>query len=106
MTVLTTRLAGVSFCDCQENIKLLGNVSEIGISEYDLVREPDNSHDPFAVRVCFGKLFLGYLPKQVARTVAPNMDQGTNLSAQFVSLNKSPYYDLVGMTIRIVQADN
>lgn len=106
MQTVTTKLAGVSFGDCQKNIKLFGNVTAIGISEYDLIREPDNSHDPFAVRVCFGKLYLGYLPRQVARTVASHMDCGENLSAEFVSLNRSPNYDIVGMTVRIVQADN
>jgi hypothetical protein len=103
MNALTTKLAGVSFGDHQKNIKLFCNPAEIGISEYDLIREPQNPHDPFAVRVCFGTICLGYLPKNVAKTVAPHMDTGTNLAAEFVSLNRSQFHDQVGMTVRIIE---
>jgi len=106
MKKLTTKLAGVSFADHQQNIKIFGNAKELGIGEYELLREPHNPHDPFAVRVCFGSISLGYLPKNIARTVAPQMDAGTNLAAEFVSLNLSPFHDQVGMTVRIVQVEN
>jgi hypothetical protein len=106
MKIFTTKLAGVSFGDHQQNIKIFGNAKELGIGEYDLIREPDNAHDPFAVRVCFGTICLGYLPKNIARTVAPQMDAGTNLAAEFVALNRSPFHDQVGMTVRIVQVEN
>lgn len=106
MNGLITKLAGVSFGDHQQNIKLFGNAKELGIDEYELLREPQNSHDPFAVKVCFGGISLGYLPKNLARTVAPQMDAGTNLAAEFVSLNLSPFHDQVGMTVRIVQVEN
>lgn len=103
MKTLTTKLAGVSFNERQKNIKLFGNATELGIGEYELLREPQNPHDPFAVRVCFGTICLGYLPKNVARTVAPQMDAGANLAAEFVSLNRSPFHDQVGMTVRITE---
>jgi hypothetical protein len=103
MTVLTTKLVGVTFGECQENIKLFGNAPELGVGEYELLREPKNPHDPFAVRVCFGNYSLGYLPKNVARTVAPQMDAGTNMVAEFVSLNRSPYHDQVGLTVKIIE---
>jgi hypothetical protein len=103
MNKLTTKLAGVSFGDHQQNIKIFGNAKELGIGEYELLREPQNPHDPFAVRVCFGTICLGYLPKNVARTVAPQMDAGTNLAAEFVSFNRSPFHDQVGMTVRITE---
>ncbi len=35
-------LAGVTFGACQENIKNYAFPTELGIDEYDLVREPDN----------------------------------------------------------------
>jgi hypothetical protein len=103
MKNLITKLAGVTFGDHQQNIKLFGNAQELGISEYDLVREPDNPHDPNAVQVCFGNFSLGYLPKNVARIVGPLMDAGKNLVAKFVSLNRSPYHDSVGLTVKIIE---
>jgi hypothetical protein len=103
MTALTTKLAGVSFSDHQQNIQLFGYPAELGIGEYELVREPENPHDPFAVRVCFCNFCLGYLPKNIAKTVAPLMDAGTKMVAEFVSVNRSPVHDLVGMTVKIIE---
>jgi hypothetical protein len=103
MKNLITKLAGVTFNDHQQNIKLFGNGPELGIGEYDLVREPDNPYDQNAVQVCFGNFSLGYLPKNVARIVAPLMDAGKNLVAKFVSLNRSPYHDQVGLTVKIIE---
>jgi hypothetical protein len=40
-----------------------------------LRREPENSHDRFAIVVAYGGLKLGYLPANVARNVSPVMDQ-------------------------------
>ena len=42
-----------------------------------LVREPDNRHDPFAVRVEWRGAKLGYLPRAANREVAEEMDRGT-----------------------------
>jgi hypothetical protein len=106
MNAFTTKLAGVSFGDHQQNIQLFGYPAELGIEEYELVREPNNEHDPFAVRVCFRNFCLGYLPKNIARKVAPQLDAGTNMVAEFVSVNRSPYHDQVGLTVRIVQVEN
>jgi hypothetical protein len=106
MNALTTKLAGVSFSDHQQNIQLFGYPAELGIGEYDLVREPENPHDPFAVRVCFCNFCLGYLPRTIAKKVAPLMDAGTKMVAEFVSVNRSPYHDQVGLTVRIVQVEN
>ncbi len=52
-----TKLVGVSFGDCQRNIKFLGNP---GINEFDVNREPENQHDPNAIWIGFGKYKLGY----------------------------------------------
>jgi hypothetical protein len=103
MNAFTTKLAGVSYGEHQQNIKLFGNAGELGVGEYELLREPDNPHDQYAVRVCFGRFCLGYLPKKIARKVAPKMDAGTNMVAEFVSVNRSPVHDLVGMTVKIIE---
>lgn len=42
----------------------------------DLIREPDNSHDPFAVKVVLDGRKLGYVPATHSRTVARLMDSG------------------------------
>jgi len=59
MKPIITKLAGVTFGDAQKNIKLFGCKD---INSYALVREPNNPHDPNAIRVAlFRRLFLGYV---------------------------------------------
>lgn len=55
-----------------------------------LVREPDNPHDPRAVRVEWRGIMLGYLPRAENREVAHEMDQGTPLSARIGRLSDDP----------------
>ena len=47
-----------------------------------LVREPDNRHDPFAVRVEWRGAKLGYLPRSDNRDVAEEMDRGTPIAGR------------------------
>ncbi len=101
---ITIKLAGVTFGDAQNNIKLFGCRD---ILTYALIREPDNPHDPNAIRVTLiDKWFMGYIPKHIAKDLAPLMDVGINLVAYFVCLNESPYQDTVGMTVKIVENTN
>jgi HIRAN domain len=93
------KLAGVTFRDAQSNIRTFG-CEDIG--SYALVREPDNPHDPNAIRVALGGiLFLGYVPKEIAKELAPVMDQGRQFIAFFVSRNEHPFHGTVGLTVRI-----
>jgi len=93
------KVKGVTFRDAQRNIKTFG-CEDIG--SYALVREPDNPHDPNAIRVALaGKVFLGYVPKDVASELTPLMDQGKNFMAFFVCRNEHPVYGTVGLTVRI-----
>jgi hypothetical protein len=101
MNKIITRLNGVTFEDAQENIKLLG-CRDIGW--YAMIREPNNPHDPNAIRVTAVGKFMGYIPKDIARTLAPQMDNGSNLMARFVCRNQSPYYSTVGLTVEIVES--
>jgi len=103
MKNIETKLAGVSFGDCQRNIKLLGNP---GINEFDVNREPENPNDPNAVWIGFGKYKLGYLPKTIARELSPLVQTGRNLVALFVSVNRSPFHEQVGMTVKITELKN
>jgi hypothetical protein len=95
-----TKLAGVTFSDAQENIKKFG-CRDIG--SYRLVREPNNPHDPNAIRVELAEFFLGYIPKDKAKDLAPMMDIGRKFLAMFVSRNESPFHDTVGLTVEIVE---
>lgn len=53
-----------------------------------LVREPDNAHDPRAVRVEWQGHKLGYVPRKENEAVARQMDRGASLEARIVRLQK------------------
>ena len=94
------RLVGVTRGDedRQKNVKMFG-CKDIG--SYELVREPENPYDPNAIRVQVGEYLFGYVPRGHARDLAPMMDSGRRFIAFFVSRNKHPDYDTVGLTVRI-----
>jgi hypothetical protein len=54
-----------------------------------LVREPDNPHDPKAVRVEWNGEKLGYLPRAENRTVATEMDRGGRVEARIGALREA-----------------
>jgi hypothetical protein len=95
------KLVGVFFEGAQDNIRQWG-CPDIGT--YALVREKDNPHDPNAIRVAlFGHFYMGYLPKHLAQILAPMIDSGRKFIAEFVRVNRHPYHEEVGLTIRIVE---
>lgn len=53
-----------------------------------LVREPDNAHDPRAVRVEWNGHLLGYVPRAENDAVARQLDRGNKLEARIVRLTK------------------
>jgi HIRAN domain len=53
-----------------------------------LIREPDNPHDPLAVRVEWNGHKLGYLPRRENQAVARQLDHGNPLQARIVRLVK------------------
>ena len=55
-----------------------------------LIREPDNRHDPFAVRVEWRGTKLGYLPRAENRAVAAEMDKGTPIAGRIGRMADSP----------------
>ncbi len=56
----------------------------------DLVREPDNPHDPMAVRVEWRGHKLGYVPRKENRAVAAALDRGEPLAARISRLRDDP----------------
>ena len=55
-----------------------------------LIREPDNPHDPLAIRVEWRGEKLGYLPRAENRDVAQAMDRGTPVSGRIGRLVAHP----------------
>jgi hypothetical protein len=53
-----------------------------------LMREPDNAHDPNAVRVEWKGHVLGYLPRTDNSAVARQLDRGNRLQARVVRLDQ------------------
>ncbi len=51
-----------------------------------LVREPDNPEDQWAIRVCWRGDHLGYIGREVAEKLAPKIDRGAEVSAEFIDL--------------------
>jgi hypothetical protein len=98
---MVVKLSGVSFGNAQSNIKTFGSPD---IRWFALVREPGNPHDTNAIRVAlFGEFFMGYVPKDVAAQLASLMDEGRLFDAEFVCVNKHPYHEVVGLTVKIVE---
>ena len=95
-----TKLAGVSFGNCQKNIDKWGHPD---IGYFSLSREPENPHDPNAVGVWFLDDRLGYLPKPVAERIAQVMDRGAKLTARFVCRNQLAPDSIVGLTVEIIE---
>jgi len=94
------RLSGVTFGNCQENIRKWGR-KETG--SYSLVREPENSYDKNAIKVFYGEDELGYVPAKTAAKLAPLMDTGKRFKAEFVQQNTSSFSDVVGLTVNLVE---
>jgi hypothetical protein len=55
-----------------------------------LIREPDNRHDPYAIRVEWQGQQLGYVPRVNNRALAAALDAGERLSARIAALNRHP----------------
>lgn len=55
----------------------------------ELVREPDNVHDPRAVRVEWHGIKLGYVPRRDNEAVARLLDRGSRLEARITRLVKT-----------------
>ena len=55
----------------------------------ELVREPQNIHDPRAVRVEWHGIKLGYVPRRDNEAVARLLDRGSRLEARIVRLSAS-----------------
>lgn len=100
---IVTKLVQVTFNDAPKNITTFGKA---GIVPYHLIREPENQQDANAISVCaYGQFYMGYIPPALAKGLAPLMDAGQVLVAQFVKINQSDISALRGITVKIVKAN-
>jgi single-stranded-DNA-specific exonuclease len=76
-----TKVVGVSFEGRQEIVAGLAAGDPL-----ELVRDPENPHDANAIAVRYGKLQLGYLRREIARRLAPNIDAGDRYTASVGSV--------------------
>jgi single-stranded-DNA-specific exonuclease len=51
-----------------------------------LVRDRENPHDPNAIQIRYGALQIGFLRREIARRLAPNMDAGDRYTASVGSV--------------------
>ncbi|MGH7736677.1 MAG: helicase-related protein [Candidatus Tyrphobacter sp.] len=76
-----SKIVGVSFEGRQDTIAGLRDGASL-----ELVRQPDNPSDANAIAVFYGALQLGYLRKEIAKHLAPNIDGGARYRARIASL--------------------
>ncbi len=81
--VQSSPVAGFQFHEGRQ----LWNRLQVG-DELTLVREPDNPHDPRAIRVEWHGHMLGYVPRAENESVARQLDRGNKLEARIIRLTK------------------
>ena len=79
VTALTTEASSASPSRAGEDL-IRG--PRTGTETLDLVRQPDNEHDPNAIAVHFGRLHIGFVKKAIAARIAPNIDAGERYRAE------------------------
>jgi hypothetical protein len=85
LLVQESRLAGYRYAAAAEVWPLL----RVG-DELELSREPDNPHDPNAVRVQWRGWKLGYVPRRENAALAWGLDRGETLRARISRLEPHP----------------
>jgi single-stranded-DNA-specific exonuclease len=72
-----TKVAGVSFEGRQDTVAALRRGEAV-----ELRRDAANAHDPNAIGVWYGALQIGFLKREIAKRVAPNIDGGERYTAE------------------------
>lgn len=105
-SVLASLLTALSLAAQAQTVKMLVQRSPLAGFQYyagaalwerlrvgdalTLIREPDNPHDPRAVRVEWRGVKLGYLPRAENEAVAAAMDRGERVTARIAALVAHP----------------
>jgi hypothetical protein len=70
-----------------------------------LRRDPDNAHDPNAIAVLAGEEQAGWVPRELAEELAPQIDAGTAWSAVVLREQRaSPRDPRTGLTMLLAKA--
>ncbi|HEY0615833.1 MAG TPA: DEAD/DEAH box helicase [Candidatus Elarobacter sp.] len=80
-TGFNTKVVGVTFEGRQDVVAGLQPGAPL-----ELRRQPDNAYDPNAIGVWFGALQLGFLKREIAQRVAPNIDGGERYTAEVTAV--------------------
>ncbi|HTV75030.1 MAG TPA: DEAD/DEAH box helicase [Candidatus Acidoferrales bacterium] len=91
-----TKLVGVSFEGRQNTVAGLASGDPL-----TLVRQPENPKDANAIAVFFGALHVGFIRKEIARRVAPNIDGGDRYEAVVTDVTGGGDGRHVGVNIHV-----
>lgn len=89
------RIAGSHYYDCRA---VLANVR--AGDPLNLLREPDNRHDPRAIAVFWRRHKLGYLPRLDNAAAASLLDHGHMVSAEVIGVD-DPREEWEAVTLRV-----
>ena len=92
-----TKLVGVSFDNRQEHIKNISDNRLNKNNELQLKRQPENPYDKNAILVLYEGKDLGFLNRDLAKKIAPKIDEGVEYKAVIEQItdsyeNKNGYY--------------
>jgi len=74
-------------------------------SPLELRRDPDNEHDPNAIAVHAGGVQVGWVPRELAAELAPELDEGRAWSARVLrEQRRSPRDPRHGLTMILAPA--
>lgn len=103
----TVKAVGVSFRpDYPDNILGLAAAYAAlpaGVpGEASLVRDAANEHDPNAIAILAGGTHVGYLPRELAARVAPEIDAGTRFRVRSAEVLVNPEHpDRPGLAVEV-----
>jgi len=91
-----TKVVGGTFEGRQDVIAGLS-----GGEDVILERQPDNAFDPNAIAVRYGNLQLGFLRKEIAKRIAPNVDAGERYEAKITDVTGGRDGKNFGVNLRV-----
>ncbi|HYZ16360.1 MAG TPA: HIRAN domain-containing protein, partial [Candidatus Acidoferrum sp.] len=80
-SAFNTKVVGVSFEGRQDVV-----AGVVPGAALDLRRDPSNAYDPNAIGVWYGALQLGFLKREIAARIAPNIDAGERYRADVTAI--------------------
>jgi single-stranded-DNA-specific exonuclease len=93
-----TKVVGVSFEGRQDYIAGLAAGDPL-----ELVRQPDNEIDPNAIAVHYGEIQVGYLKKEIAKRLAPQIDTGERYTVYVTTRTGGGEDRHHGLNVRVVR---